>query len=474
MKKLFFRLVSAICCLILLIASVGCGNNTEEGKNSGGSDEENVSTQSVKTALKYDANEKLDLGGKTLSISVWGGVVAEGDDEYFDRRYELERRTEERYNVNIEWVPTNPTTFAQDVMLAYTSGKKYADLIFAPSFNAFDLCKAGAVLPLDDYIDYSSYFYSLTGDYLKYVDGKHYSYMPDELSVNSVGFFITYNQTLLEKAGCADPMTLYNEGKWDWNAFKEIVNKTTIIEDGKTVQYGVGGTNLLDGLCLSNGFSMISMEDGKFKCNLYTDKGINTLNMLREIGYTMKATDGYYGSSNSGLTFGDSKTAMMICANYDTAGFITSGMPIATVPLPKGPDVDSKVLGLDLQEWWMVSAISDFETKDLIQIALDMNDNDPAYEETYFSEEGKKDNFITRTYEGNVFLTEEEGEFFYDYITDDNVKTILNITSTDIKKVIVSDIYKPIVDGEEPRTVLERQKAVINTALKNMLPDSLK
>lgn len=471
MKKALIRMISVFGCFVLLFASIGCGDADK------GNDKKSKKAEakgSVKTALKYNANEDLDLGGKTLTVSVWGGVTEEGADEFFDRRYALERRTESRYNVNIEWVPTNPTTFTQDVMLAYTSGKKYADLIFSPSFNALELCKSGAVIPLDDYIDYSSPFYALTGDYLKYVDGKHYSYMPDEISVNSTGFFIAYNQTLLEKAGCKDPMELYKADKWDWDAFKEIVKKTTVIENGKTVQYGVGGTNLLDGLCLSNGFSMISMENKKYKCNLYTDAGLRTLNMVREIGYTMKATDGYYGSSNSGLTFGDSKVAMMVCANYDTSGFITSGMPVATVPLPKGPDAKTKMLGLDLQEWWLVSSISEFDKKDLIQVALDMNDNDPAYEDTYFSAEGKKENYITRTYENNIFMTEEEGEFFYDYITSDDVTTILNITSDDIKKVIVTDVYNPIVEGEEPRSVLERQKSVINTVLNNMLPDSLK
>ena len=81
MKKLFIRSVAVVCCLILLMASIGCSKSSEKGKDSGNSSNKNVSTESVKTALKYDANENLDLEGKTLSISVWGGVVAEGDDE---------------------------------------------------------------------------------------------------------------------------------------------------------------------------------------------------------------------------------------------------------------------------------------------------------------------------------------------------------------------------------------------------------
>lgn len=63
--------------------------------------------------------------------------MEEGQDEYYDRRYALERRTEERYHVNIEWMANNPNTFVQDVTLAYSSGKKYADLMFAPSYYGF-------------------------------------------------------------------------------------------------------------------------------------------------------------------------------------------------------------------------------------------------------------------------------------------------------------------------------------------------
>ena len=129
----------------------------------------------------------------------------------------------------------------------------------------------GAVLPLDDYIDYSSPYYAVTGDNLLYVDGKHYSYMPDEYSPNDVGYFITYNQNLLSDAGCEDPMELYGQGKWDWDAFAKIVQQTTKVgNDGVVTQWGVGGSNLLDALCISNGFTMIGMDTKakNFVCNL--------------------------------------------------------------------------------------------------------------------------------------------------------------------------------------------------------------
>lgn len=477
MKSKCIRLVAVLCSLAMITSLfTGCGKNEDTDKNASGASDASASEESVKTALKFEPNEELDLGGKKLTISVWGGVVEEGTDEFFDRRYALEKRTEERYNVDIEWVATDTSTFIQDVTLAFTSGKKFADLMFAPSNYAFDLCKVGAALPLDDYIDYSSSFYSLTGDNLRYVDGKHYSYMPDDLSVNNMGYYITYNNTLLDMAGCEDPMELYNNGKWDWDALKDIIKKTTKIESGEVVQYGIGGSNLLDALCLSNGFSMITMntESKKFECGLYTDAGLNVLNYLREIGYTMKGTDRNYGGHNSKITFGDSKTALLVCPAYYASQYVTHGMDVAAVPMPKGPDAKNEVNGLDLQEWWLVNAATDFEIKDLLQVALDMNDNDAAYEDTYLSADDKIDMFVNRMYDNAMFATEEEAIFFKDYVLSDDVETVLNISCADIKSTIVSNVFYPIIEGQDPRSVLETVKPVINTALNNMLPESLK
>ncbi len=475
-KNTLIRLLSAALCVVMAMATLGACGKQEEGGKSDGDKIAQGDLGEVKSALKFEPKADLDLKGKTLKIADWGTPTPEGQDEFYDRRYIRERRTEEKYNVNIEFISTNTNTVTRDIITAFTAGKSFADLIYHPSNLAFGLCKAGVVLPLDDYIDYGNDWYKFTGDNLRYIDGKHYSYMPDEYSVNATGYFITYNQTLIEKAGCEYPIDLYNEGKWDWDAFTDIAKKTTIIENGETVQWGVGGTQLLEGLCLSNGFSAINMnlENKKFECDLYTDAGRNVLNKLRELAYTNKSVDGNYGSDNSGINFTDSKLAMMVCQTYHTRQMVTEGMPIGTVPLPKGPDAKNSVNGLGLVDWWMVSANSEFDTKDLIQVALDMNENDPAYPETYFDEEGRKDEYLIRVYDSNCFATEEEGEFFFDYFTSSDVDTILNISDYDISEVMKEKIYQPIYEGEDPRTVLDSQKNVIDTALKNMLPDKLK
>jgi|GEM_PF-2185301 len=488
-NSLFRRGLCLLACLLLAVSMMtvlsACGDDSGDDNNDGNNN--NSDSTSLLSVLKQGSNDTLNLGGKELTISVWGGVVQEGQDPYFDRRYAKERLTEKAYNVKIEWMENNISTFVQDVTLAYTSQKKYADLIFCPSTQGFDLCRLGAIQPLDDYINYDSKWYQMTAPALRFVDGKHYSYMPDENNANNIGLFITYNKTILSAAGCADPYELYTQGKWDWDAFVDVIEKTTIKDDaGKVTQFGVGGSFILEALCASNGIDMIGMdtENKKFTCNLYTDEGLEALNLVKKIGYDLKGCDGYYGGHNSLLTFGDSKLAMLISASYYPGGAIQKGMDVHSVPLPMGPSANGQeVNALSLQEWWCVGTISDFSVKDALQVALHMNDNNPVNKDykdeangavVYLSEEEIRGEFLQRTYDDCVFCYEEESEFYWDYIHNEDVRSTLCINPADLIAVLNEKVFGPICQGEDPRTVLERVKPVVDEALKDMLPTSMK
>ena len=149
-------------------------------------------------------------------------------------------------------------------------------------------------------------------------------------------------------------------------------------------------------------------------------------------------------------------------------------MPVVSVPLPVGPDAGGQTIGTEFQEWWVVSSISDFTPEELLQVALDMNENDPAYPDTYQTPEIVKEKYIDRLYEGNVFVTEEEGEIFYDLLQDSSVEKIVDLASYDMRWTLHSQIQLPLYTGEDPRTVLERMRPVIDAELESYLPESLK
>lgn len=479
MKKFALISIKLLACLCsLLLITVGCAPaDGGEGSSSGGSDAPALTGDAAAfDGLKFDVNPNLDLDKRELTVAVWGSVPSRGSSKY-DRRYTLYERTEEKYNVKIKWIASNMSSFAKDYILAYTARNFYADIMFCPSYDGYNVAKiSGALKPLDDYIDYSSNRYKGIADTLLYVDGKHYSYMPNEMTANSLGYTVTYNTTILDAHGCEDPLELYQQGKWDWNAFTNIVQKCTTTSNGVTSCYGVGGSNLLDALLLSNGVSTISMntKDHRFECGLYSDAGKNTLQQLRKLVYDIKGVDGWYGNDNSILNFKDSKLAMIVGPQYYGGNFTVAGMPIVTVPLPKGPDVDYNVNGLQMAEWWVLPSISNFKTEEVLQVAFDAVRNDPEYEDTYISDEDRRQDFVIQTYDENALNTEEEAEFFYDYITSDDVKTLLGITNNDIKKLMKDNVWVPLSEGEDPRSLLERVKPLIDAALVDMLPDAYK
>lgn len=473
-KSLYCQAAAAVMALTMILA--GCTNaNVSSGKNSKTGSKDSTAESLKSSSLKYELNDELDFGGREITISCWGAVPTRDQSEYFERRYIRSERTEKKYNVKFNWIPVpDTTTFVRDVALAYASGKKYADLMYCTSFFGFDLAKLGAILPLDDYIDYDSAYYQMNGDLLKYVDGKHYSYFPDEYSPSSCGFTIMYNTTLTEAALSEgeDPLTLYEQGKWDWEAFANVVKKTTkISSSGEVTQWGCGGGWLLDALCMSNGFSPISMSNNKFVCELYGNRGINVLDFIRRLGYEYKGLDSNYESNAVKRAFNQNKLAMAISPNWTTAYAIKAGIPVQCVPLPVGPDADGQKIGTEFQEWWVVNSLTDFDVKDLLQVALDMNENDPAYEDTYQTPKIVKEKYITRMYEGNAFLTEEEGEMFFDLMADASVEKIVDLVPTDMRYTLHSKIQLPLYTGENSRTVLERMKPVIDAALEDLLPD---
>lgn len=465
---------------LLLFQAVGCSSAGEgpQGSSAGGSSSAEASGSLKESALKFDWNDDLDLGARELTISTWGAVPTRDQSEYFERRYLRSDRTEKKYNVKIKWLPVPDTTkFVQDVTLAFSTGKKYADIMFCTSFYGFDLAKLGAILPLDDYIDYGSPYYAVNGDLLKYVDGKHYSYFPDEFSPSSHGFAVIYNTMLTEAVldPSEDPMALYKAGKWDWAAFENVVKKTTKVNSsGEVTQWGVGGGWLLEALCMSDGFSPIGMRDGKFTCELYTDAGLNVLNCIRRMAYEYKGVDENFQSNAMAKAFNQNKLAMAITPNWPAKWAVQNGMPVVSVPLPIGPDAKGQTIGTEFQEWWTISSISDFTPEQLLQVALDMNENDPAYPDTYQTPEIVREKYIDRLYEGNVFVTEEEGEIFYDLLQDSKVTKIVDLASYDMRWTLHSKIQLPLYTGEDPRTVLERMRPVIDAQLQSYLPESMK
>ena len=283
------------------------------------------------------------------------------------------------------------------------------------------------------------------------------------------GYFVYYNTVLLAENNCEDPRELYEAGKWNWDAFEKIAKACTGVKSGKTI-YGVAGSNLLDGIMASNGKAVVSadLKNKTAVCNIFTDEGKNTLEFVRTLAYTHKAVDGTYGTHNGIETFNNSYAAMLIGAQYYGSHLVQTGIPYEMVPLPLGDDVDSYTNLCQYCYCYSVSAHSQYDTKDLLQLAFELERNDPAIENTYREDnyEGRLNTFIEEYLDqGNQYFDEAQAEFVFEFINKKETVNMIDWVTTDILSIIAEKVYRPIYKGEDVRSHLTSIEPVIKAEL---------
>lgn len=464
-KKIAALLLSSI----MLITFCACGDRKKPSRGSSGE----LSSAEVDAVtfegLKFETDPKLDFGGNTVKVAR-DTIPKEGVSENYDRELAIKAAIEEKYNVRIEYIEYGSfSKLSENMVLNHMSGTAYADLVFTTSPNLLSLLtNDGIFRAMDDYIDYTNVRFKLTSDATKYVDGKHYSYYPTTVDA---GYFIYYNTEILANNNCEDPRELYESGNWNWKTFEKIVKACTGEKNGK-MKYGLAGSNLLDGLMASNGMCMLSADvnNGIVSCNLFTDAGKNTLDFVRTLSYVDKAVDGTYGNHNGIETFNNSNAAMIIGPQYYGSHFVQTGIPYQIVPLPIGPDTDSYTNVCQYCYCYSIPAHSKYNTEELLQLAMELERNDPAIEGTYrnYDYEGRLQEYISLYVDqSNHYYDDDQAKFVYDFINKDTTVTMIDWVTDDLKKVITEKIYLPISKGEDVRSHLTSVEPVIKAALEN-------
>lgn len=459
------RILAAVLSLCVVAAMAGCGDKTDSGKKPGDLSSADVDAATFE-GLTFKTNPDLDFGGKTVTVAR-NTAPKEGVSALYDRELAIKAAMEEKYNVKIEYIEYGSKGALENLVLSHMSGKAYADIVFNTSPALLKaLTNEGIFRSLDDYIDFSNDRFKLTDTATKYVDGKHYSYYPIK---NDAGYFIYYNTDLLISNNCEDPRELYEAGKWNWEAFEKIAKACTGTKNGKTI-YGLAGSNLLDGLMASNGLTILSADPdkGTVTCNLYTDAGKNALNFLRQLTYVDKAVDGTYGGHNGIETFKNGFAAMIVGPQYYGYHFVSTGIPFEIVPLPIGDDTDVYTNICQYCYCYSLSTNSEYSTEDLLQLAFELERNDPSIEGGYREDtyEANFQAFVDQYVDQeNHYIDDDQAKFVYDFINDKDTVNKVEWLTDDLKSVIAVNIYSPISKGEDVRSHLTSVEPVIKAAI---------
>ena len=206
--------------------------------------------------------------------------------------------------------------------------------------------------PVDDIVDFDSAMWSDVKDVAENftLNGKHYV-APITFLPNSV---ITYDTEMIEAAGLDDPYELYQEGKWDWNTWYEMMEEYVQGAEGDEERYGVNGW-FAPFIFQSTGKTLIKYDADKqeYVSNLDDPDFVRATDLLYDI-----QKNGYYYPEWVGQTSDAFKKNILFYAMGPWASFGShspkEGDNWAMVPIPKDPNSDTLYTTVDMNAYMWV------------------------------------------------------------------------------------------------------------------------
>ena len=168
--------------------------------------------------------------------------------------------------------------------------------------------------------------------------GKHYV-VPFSVSEPQI---LTYSRKLMKDSGIDDPYTLYKDGKWDWNAFNNMVNKFAEIES-PLHHFGISGY-YGRAMLASSGTTVVSFDGSSFKNNISDPKIAGAENIMRDLQSRWlysKSLKGNFAVDYSTLFYVSSDSTLA------TSNRIMPDAELMIVPFPKSPDTDKYHVACD-------------------------------------------------------------------------------------------------------------------------------
>lgn len=216
---------------------------------------------------------------------------------------------------------------------------------------------------------------------------------------------VFFNKRLLEEAGIDPdlPYDLQKEGKWNWEAFEDMLKKCTrdLDNDGIPDTYGMANssTEFTPTACVSNGLAMIGRdENGKFVNNCGDDRILETIDWVAHLqqNYEMPQPEG----SNWDwvyAAFQNGQVAFQVDQEYNAQPnqrYSSMKDDYGYVAFPLGPKGDGKYRTLNQDNMYVIPSIYDDERAAKIMKAFDLwSDPTPGYDGEEVWKEGYYSHF---------------------------------------------------------------------------------
>lgn len=259
MKRYARMALSCLLAAVLTVPLLACG--ASEADKGPKKDMSAATREQLADLAKSDERLTGELENKTIKwLSTWD---INSDDTGKTTPVEL-AIFQERYGGKIEWHQTTHSARYNDLANAINSDEGI-DFFYAGDWDAFPKgAVRGMFVPYDDYLDLDSELWADVKDANDSMiwDGKHYVAAVEVTGDNCA---IIYNRKTIDENGLDDPAELFEKGKWDWDAFQDMLSEFV---DTSNEHYGIDSWYFEAGLSASTGVPYIGLEDGKLVNNL--------------------------------------------------------------------------------------------------------------------------------------------------------------------------------------------------------------
>lgn len=213
----------------------------------------------------------------------------------------------------------------------------------------------GMFAPIDDYIDWSSPLWTDMkdiADHFVFGDG-HYVVTTD-IACDAVVF---YNRTTIEENGFEDPKTLFENGEWTLDKFREMLMEFCVPGE----KYGLDGWYNTSNLMATTGVPAVGLKDGKLVSNLKTPEVERAMDFQADLFNNGLAVDmNEFNWTPHDEYLGEGKELFYIGGIWHILGvpenWAKYGTPeeLMFVPLPRDPEADAYYMPGSAEGYYMV------------------------------------------------------------------------------------------------------------------------
>ena len=400
------RALALLSAMTLCFAMTACGEESSEGRTKSQDD------VSIATDDAINAGDP-DISGQTV---YWMAIYDLNPTGNADRSVALSL-FEDVYGAKIEYVATTADTKFDDLSNRINGGDPVD--MFPYEWDAVpNGVNKGMYDPLDEYVDLSDPIYDGVRELAEmYKYNGHYYVIP---YATSDPLAITYSRTMLEEEGLEDPYELYQEGKWDWDAFMDMMKQFVSNGDGSEQRFGCCGW-FGQALLQSTGDTVVKYDGNKFTNNIMSpniERAELLMEEISKLGLYDPTWYGYFPTEGNILFYG------MAPWHLSDSNAKNPDADIFLVPFPKDPKSEEYYLNMNYGATMLVKNSTKGDA-----VAMWMKCQRLAETQEEYKAAAKEKALIQSVNaQGKVtgFITEEQYDFMQTWYDTSKIKSVFD------------------------------------------------